>query len=158
MADGVFNIAKGKAELGLGIHGEPGFQQIDFTGAEQAMAAMIGKLAGQAGDASYVALLNNLGGASALEMSVLAYELLRSYLGRRIKYIVGPAPMMTSLDMRGVSVSILPLTPEDEDGLLGKVSLPAWPGCQPVTEPLILALPDGLTPLRPPASDRKSVV
>ncbi len=149
-------IARGKAELGLGIHGEPGVQQIDFTGAEQAMAAMIEKLTAEADDVTYVALLNNLGAASVLEMSVLAYELLRSDLGKKIKYIVGPAAMMTSLDMRGVSVSLLPLTPEDEAGLLGKVALSAWPGCQLVTAPQKRALPDGLTPIRPLPSDHKA--
>ena len=149
-------IAKGKAELGLGIHGEPGVQQIDFTNAEQAMAAMIDKLTAGADDVSYVALLNNLGAASVLEMSVLAYELLRSDLGKKIKYIVGPAAMMTSLDMRGVSVSILPLTPEDEAALLGKVAMSAWPGCHKVAAPLKQALPDGLTPIRPLPSDHKA--
>lgn len=149
-------IAKGKAELGLGIHGEPGVQQIDFTDAEQAMAAMIDKLEAVADDLTYVALLNNLGAASVLEMSVLAYELLRSNLGRKIRYIVGPAAMMTSLDMRGVSVSILPLTPEDEAGLLGQVVMSAWPGCQPVAAPLKQALPDGLAPIRPLPSDHKA--
>jgi triose/dihydroxyacetone kinase / FAD-AMP lyase (cyclizing) len=142
-------IPKGKAELGLGIHGEPGVQQVDFTSAEQAMAAMIKELAAQTEDVAYVALLNNLGAASVLEMSVLAYELLRSELGKKIKYIVGPAAMMTSLDMRGVSVSILPLTPEDEVALLSTVSMSSWPGCQPVTPLVKLALPDGLTPIRP---------
>lgn len=150
-------IAKGKAELGLGIHGEPGVQQIDFTDAEQAMAAMIEKLSVQADDGrNFVALLNNLGAASVLEMSVLAYELLRSDLGKRIKFIVGPSAMMTSLDMRGVSVSILALTPEDEDCLLGRVEMSAWPGCHSVTEPLSLALPDGLTPIRPLASEHRA--
>jgi triose/dihydroxyacetone kinase / FAD-AMP lyase (cyclizing) len=150
-------IAKGKAELGLGIHGEPGVQQIDFTDAEHAMAAMIEKLSVQADhDKTFVALLNNLGAASVLEMSVLAYELLRSDLGKRIKFIVGPAAMMTSLDMRGVSVSILALTPEDEDGLLGAVAMSAWPGCHAVVEPIRLALPDGLTPIRPLASEHQA--
>jgi triose/dihydroxyacetone kinase / FAD-AMP lyase (cyclizing) len=146
-------IAQGKAELGLGIHGEPGVQQIDFTDAEQAMAAMIDKLAAQTGDTDYVALLNNLGAASVLEMSVLAYELLRSELGSRIKLIVGPATMMTSLDMRGVSVSILPLTPEDETALRETVAMSAWPGCQPVAAIQKRALPDGLAPIRPIPSD-----
>jgi triose/dihydroxyacetone kinase / FAD-AMP lyase (cyclizing) len=142
-------IAPGKAELGLGIHGEPGVEQVDFSSAELAMAAMIDKLAADAGDKSYVALLNNLGGASVLEMSVLAYELLRSDLGKKIKYIVGPAAMMTSLDMRGVSVSICPLSEADEASLLADVGLPAWPGCHAVAAPVALALPDGLTPIRP---------
>jgi len=146
-------IAKGKAELGLGIHGEPGVQQIDFTDAEQAMAAMIEKLAAKTEGRAYVALLNNLGAASVLEMSVLAYELLRSELGSKIRFIVGPAAMMTSLDMRGVSVSILPLTPEDEIALLDGVTMAAWPGCQPVAAAQKRALPDGLTPIRPIPSD-----
>ncbi len=142
-------IAAGKAELGLGIHGEPGVEQIDFSSAEQAMAAMIDKLSATMGDGPHVALLNNLGGASVLEMSVLAYELLRSDMGKKITCIVGPAAMMTSLDMRGVSVSVLPLTPPDEVALRADVALSAWPGCARVAAPVSVALPDGLTPIRP---------
>lgn len=149
-------IPPGKAELGLGIHGEPGVEQIDFSDAEQAMAAMIEKLATKSDDGPYVALLNNLGAASVLEMAVLSYELLRSDLGRKIKYIVGPAAMMTSLDMRGVSVSILPLAPEDEISLCRQVGLSAWPGCQTVAPPAVLALPDGLAPIRPIASQHQA--
>lgn len=149
-------IAPGKAELGLGIHGEPGVEQIDFLGAEQAMAAMIDKLAAQAEAGEYVALLNNLGGASVLEMSVLAYELLRSDLGKKIKFIVGPAAMMTSLDMRGASVSILPVTPEIEASLSSPVTMSAWPGCHRVSATGVLALPDGLTPIMPIPSQHRA--
>jgi len=149
-------IAPGKAELGLGIHGEPGVEQIDFAGAEQAMAAMIEKLAARTEDVPCVALLNNLGGASALEMSVLTYELLRSDLGQRIKLIVGPAAMMTSLEMRGVSISLYPLTPEDELALCRDVALPAWPGCRAVGPAVSVALPDGLSPIRPIPSPHKA--
>jgi dihydroxyacetone kinase len=125
-------IAPGMAELGLGIHGEPGVELLP------AMA-----------DVPHVALLNNLGGTSVLEMSVLAYELARSTLGARIKLMVGPAQMMTSLDMRGVSVSVYPLTAEDEAALQAHTPLAAWPGCHVMTAPQLLALPDGLTPIRP---------
>ena len=149
-------IAPGKAELGLGIHGEPGVEQIDFTGAEKAIAAMIDKLAALTGDQPCVALLNNLGGASGLEMSVLSYELLRSDLGRRIKLIVGPAAMMTSLDMRGLSISLYPLTPADEEALCHPVGLAAWPGCHAVGAVGTVALPDGLTPIRPIPSQHRS--
>ncbi len=142
-------IPKGKAELGLGIHGEPGVEQIDFTSAEHAIGAMIAKLHAASEDTPYVALLNNLGGASVLEMSVLTYELLRSDLGRNIRFIVGPAAMMTSLDMRGVSISLCPLTPEIQAALLAPVALAAWPGCAAVAAPTIVALPDGLSPIRP---------
>jgi dihydroxyacetone kinase len=142
-------IAPGMAELGLGIHGEPGVEQVSFSGAAHAVAAMVEKLAPAMSDTPHVALLNNLGGTSVLEMSVLAYELARSTLGPKIKLMVGPAAMMTSLDMRGVSISVYPLTTEDEKALRADTPLAAWPGAHAMTTPAVLALPDGLTPIRP---------
>jgi dihydroxyacetone kinase len=38
-------IAVGKAELGLGIHGEAGVEQVDFRGARQAMDMIVDRLA-----------------------------------------------------------------------------------------------------------------
>lgn len=74
-------IAPGMAELGLGIHGEAGAEQVIFDNAAQAMAAVAAKLAPVMGQGPHVALLNNLGGASVLEMAVLSYELARSAMG-----------------------------------------------------------------------------
>ena len=71
-------IGAGKAELGLGIHGEPGVEQVEFSNvARGAMAMVVDRLAPAIGQGAHVALLNNLGGATPLEMSVLAEELLR---------------------------------------------------------------------------------
>lgn len=149
-------IPQGMAELGLGIHGEPGVEQIGFSGAQQAVTAMIDKLATTLSDGPRVALLNNLGGTSVLEMSVLAYELLRSRLGAKIKMIIGPASMMTSLDMRGVSISLYPLNPDDQEALCAATPLTAWPGCKHVSQPTLIAVPDGLTPIRPMPSSHKA--
>jgi len=149
-------IPQGMAELGLGIHGEPGVEQIGFSGAQQAVTAMIDKLATTLSDGPHVALLNNLGGTSVLEMSVLAYELLRSRLGAKIKLIIGPASMMTSLDMRGVSISLYPLNPDDQEALCAATPLTAWPGCKHVSQPTLIAVPDGLTPIRPMPSSHKA--
>jgi len=142
-------IPPGMAELGLGIHGEPGVQQVGFSGAEQAIASIVDKLAATMAPGPHVALVNNLGGTSVLEMSVLAYELLRSRIGGQISHIVGPAAMMTSLDMQGVSVSVYPALPEDVAALTAATGPAAWPGCHSVAAPMIVALPDGLTPIRP---------
>jgi len=60
--------------------------------------------------------------------------------------------MMTSLDMQGFSVSLLPLTDADTAALLAPVALPAWPGCVPLGQGDVLPLPDGLTPIKPTAS------
>ncbi|MBE9477532.1 MAG: dihydroxyacetone kinase subunit DhaK [Proteobacteria bacterium] len=142
-------IAKGKAELGLGIHGEAGIEQVSFTNAKDAMAMVVDRLANHINAGSIVALLNNLGGATLLEMSVLAEELMKSDLGRRIHFMVGPASMMTSLDMRGFSVSLLPVSNGDEVLLKAPVDPWAWPPCVNVSGVNVLELPDGLTPIKP---------
>lgn len=145
-------IEFGKAELGLGIHGEAGIEQVDYSGAQEAMAMVVDKLAPNIGDGPHVALLNNLGGATPLEMSVLAEELARSSIGEQITWMVGPAPLMTSLDMQGFSVSLLPMTQGDQAALLAPVAPHAWPGCLPVAAEAVLPLPDGLTPIQPTPS------
>lgn len=105
-------IGQGKAELGLGIHGEAGVEQVDFSGARAAIQMVAARLAPHMGKGDHVALLNNLGSTTPLEMSLLAEELARSPIAPQIKALIGPAPLMTSLDMHGFSLSLLPL---DED-------------------------------------------
>ena len=142
-------IPAGKAELGLGIHGEAGIEQVEFSTARDAMRMVVDRLAPNIGTGPHVALLNNLGSTTPLEMSVLAEELLRSRIGDQIKWLVGPAPIMTSLDMRGFSVSLLPATKADETALLAPVAPWAWPGCLAVDDVAVEPLPDGLTPIQP---------
>jgi dihydroxyacetone kinase len=90
-------VPAGKAELGLGIHGEPGVDLIDFDHARQVAAILSEKLFAGAGKAaSYALLLNNLGSTTPLEMGVIASEILGSPLGRKIKLVVGPSLLMTS--------------------------------------------------------------
>lgn len=149
-------IPPGLAELGLGIHGEAGVEQVDFSGAQSAMAAVAAKLAAAIPDRPHVALINNLGGTSVLEMSVLAHELARSAIGGRISHIVGPAPMMTSLDMRGFSISLYAAEAADLEALTQPVDLSAWPGLTVVRPISVIALPDGLTPITPLPSDHKA--
>ena len=142
-------IEAGKAELGLGIHGEAGVEQVDYAGARDAMERVVSRLEPHVRKGRHVALLNNLGGATPLEMGVLAEELVRSRLGESISLMVGPAPLMTSLDMQGFSVSLLPLTEADEQALLAPVAPHAWPGCLPEGPVEVKPLPDGLTPIQP---------
>lgn len=150
-------IAAGKAELGLGIHGEPGIEQVDFATAQDAVAKVVDRLAPRMGDTPHVALLNNLGGTTPLEMAVLAEEFVRSRIGGQLRWMIGPAPMMTSLDMHGFSVSVLQATAADEAALQAPVALTAWPGCNPVGEIALRALPDGLTPIQPiPSRNEKA--
>lgn len=137
-------IGAGMAELGLGIHNEPGVEQIAYSSAREAMSAVCERLSNKMSDASHVALLNNLGGASVLEMSVLANELARSQIAGKLGAIVGPASLMTSLDMQGFSVTVYPAS-EDEIALLSESCGPSvWPGCRSLKTPELQVMPDGL--------------
>ncbi|MEL6518690.1 MAG: dihydroxyacetone kinase subunit DhaK [Pseudomonadota bacterium] len=142
-------IGAGMAELGLGIHGEPGVEQVDFSTAMTAMTTVVDKLRGHLGAGNYVALVNNLGSTTPLEMSVLTHALTESGIA---SHIIGPAPLMTSLDMHGFSVSVLQATAEELQALAAPVAMPAWPGMHAVVAPPVVALPDGLTPIEPIAS------
>ncbi len=141
-------ILPGMAELGLGIHGEAGVEQVAMPSAHAAMAMVTDRLARHAGPGDHVALLNNLGGTTPLEMAVLAEELAASPLGARIKWLIGPALMMTSLDMHGFSVSLLPVTPDLVKALAAPVPMPTWPGLAALGPVAIRPLPDGLSPIQ----------
>lgn len=142
-------IATGKAELGLGIHGEAGVQQVDFSDAATAMDMVLDKLADRLASGRHVAILNNLGATTPLEMSVLAQCLATSQKATNITHVIGPAPLMTSLDMHGFSVSVLPITAENEGPLAAGVGCADWPAMQPIAPATTRPLPDGLTPIKP---------
>ncbi|MEO0328550.1 MAG: dihydroxyacetone kinase subunit DhaK [Pseudomonadota bacterium] len=149
-------IPDGMAELGLGIHGEPGVEQIEFSNADTAVAAMCEKLSASMDGKKYVALVNNLGGASILEMAVLTNSLVKSSVGGKLSHIIGPAAMMTSLDMRGFSISVYPAD-ADELALLGTPTpLAAWPGILAISDIAVANLPDGLKPIAPLPSSNSS--
>jgi triose/dihydroxyacetone kinase / FAD-AMP lyase (cyclizing) len=142
-------IPKGKAELGLGIHGEAGVEQVNYTDARGAVAMVADKLspfmkAGQ----KHVMLLNNLGGASVVEMHVLLHALAESPIADRIGHVIGPAALMTSLDMRGFSVSVYAAGKDDLASLQAPAPT-AWPDMHAMTPVEVRNLPDGLKPIRP---------
>jgi len=140
-------IAAGQAELGLGIHGEPGSEKVAFEGAKAAVALVADRLRPHlAVGRRHALLLNNLGGCTPLEMGVLAEELCRSELAPSLGWMIGPAPLMTSLDMRGFSVSLLPLQDGEEVLLTAPTGCPAWAPLRPLAEPEVRPMPDGLAP------------
>ncbi len=147
-------IGPGKAELGLGIHGEPGAEQVAFSDASAAMNTVVEKLKGHAQGSDNIAIINNLGSTTPLEMSVLTHALTQSGI---VRSVIGPAPLMTSLNMHGFSVSIMNATKAEHDALATLVPMSAWPGLAEVITPLVVGLPDGLTPIEPiPSKNAKT--
>jgi dihydroxyacetone kinase len=131
----------GQAELGLGIHGEPGIERIELPLAGEVAELMAARLE-RAVPAGPVALLvNNLGGTPDLEMGVVCHSLIATKLGARAKYIVGPTRLMTALDMKGVSISVLPLDDSLVTALNADCRAPAWPGLNKVLPPKVVPMP-----------------
>jgi len=120
-----------EGELGLGIHGEPGVERIALQEAAAIVATMAERLAATLSpDGEYALLINNLGAVPPIEISLIAEVVLRSKLSDRVKYTLGPAPLMTALNMNGFSLSLLKLDPAREAALVADVEPDAW--CQPV--------------------------
>ncbi|MDX2320424.1 MAG: dihydroxyacetone kinase subunit DhaK [Moritella sp.] len=121
-------IAEGKAELGLGIHGEPGVMSIDVTSCRELVTTMVTKLKASlsAADAKIAVMINNLGGVSPLEMSLITKDILESELKDHIQLVIGPAALMTAIDMKGFSISYLELNGSRLEALLAPVEADAW--------------------------------
>lgn len=135
-------IAAGSAELGLGIHGEPGARVIAAATARELVATMVQELQPHVPtDGPLAVLVNNLGGATPIELNIVVRELVASALGSRIELMVGPGELMTALDMHGVSLSLLPLDAALRAALLSEVQTPSWPGARPIAPVTVLPLP-----------------
>lgn len=108
-----FTLDSGEVEFGVGIHGERAQQRIPFTGAdgliEQLVDPLLAELALSRGT-EVLAIVNGLGSAYPLELSLAARALHRRLDADGItvgRSLVGS--YVTSLDMHGVSVTLMPL-------------------------------------------------
>jgi triose/dihydroxyacetone kinase / FAD-AMP lyase (cyclizing) len=120
-------LADGQAELGLGIHGEPGFETIDLPPIDQLAKLMTARLARfLPSDGPLALLVNNLGGAPDIEMLAMTRAIAATPLGVRARLFAGPARLVTALDMKGFSISALPLFDYFGDALTSPCDVPAW--------------------------------
>lgn len=119
-------IQQGHVELGLGIHGEPGASVVDTQNSKAIIDTLVTPLKAQAGEGRFAVLINNLGGVSALEMALLTKELAHSALKGDIAYLIGPAPLVSALDMKGFSLTLLKLNDLFEKAIHADVETLGW--------------------------------
>jgi len=126
-----FSVPKGKIEIGMGIHGEPGVEERALAAADEVTAAMVERLlADGAGKASRrVAVLVNSLGATPLEELLIVYRHVQRLLrGKDIeiarRYVGHYA---TSMEMAGCSISLLDLDRDIETLLAAPTACPFWP-------------------------------
>lgn len=127
-------------ELGLGIHNEAGAQRVSPATAREALDAVLAPLLAAIRECHdpqtpMIALLNNLGSCSTQEMAVLAQALLVELGPQRMPMLIGPAPLMTSLDMHGFSITLMPHGKALAMALSAPTAAPGWPGVRHVRTP-----------------------
>lgn len=127
-------------ELGLGIHNEAGAQRISPNTAREALSCVLTPLLAtirgrHEPQAPVIALLNNLGSCTTQEMAVLAQALLDELGPERLPMLIGPAPLMTSLDMHGFSITLIAHNETLATALSAPTTAPGWPGVRQVRRP-----------------------
>ena len=168
-------------EIGMGIHGEAGMRQSTLKTADELVQIMVttilehGRISNgssssntasqedtsnhlivpffKAGD-NLAVMVNNLGGTSNFEMSILANSVVKLLEGSNMnckvcRLYVGT--FMSSFDMQGASVSIMNLTdaPHSYTGLLdAPTDAVAWycPDCYGDERPLSMEIPEVKAP------------
>jgi len=120
-------IDTGHVELGLGIHGEPGVSVIKTHNTQKVVETLVEALQKGLKQKDRLAILiNNLGGVSPLEMNQITKELVHSKIKGAIDYLIGPAALVSALDMKGFSLSAIVLDKHIEEALLADVEASGW--------------------------------
>uniref|UniRef100_A0A7S3VUH4 Dihydroxyacetone kinase n=1 Tax=Dunaliella tertiolecta TaxID=3047 RepID=A0A7S3VUH4_DUNTE len=147
-------IKEGEMEVGLGIHGEPGASTTTAMPAKDIVKLMIDKMYSSSffqlkdGERT-VAMVNNLGASTNLEMNCMTYEALTQLKARNInveRCYVGP--YMTSVDMSGASLTVMRLPAGKEgDDMLALLDAPSntagWLSSGHVADLSAVPLPPG---------------
>jgi len=133
-----FTLKDDEMELGLGVHGEAGVRRVKVMSAKDTVKAMIDHMTNpqssthlNIGKGDRVALMiNNLGGLSVLELHIVAkeaIELLES-MGVSVERAYCGA-YFTSLEMAGVSLSVLHIDDSIRAYLDFPCEAPGWQSC-----------------------------
>ncbi len=126
-----FTLAEDEVELGLGIHGEPGVRRVALRSADRIVEELLEPILSshRAHAARRIALLiNNLGSTTVMELAIVARHAISTLTARGFKVErVYAGTFMSSLEMAGVSLSVLLLDDERLRLLDAPTLAPAWP-------------------------------
>ncbi len=126
-----FELGEHEMELGLGIHGEPGVKRMELQPANQLTETLLSEILqrGSFGNERRVAVMvNNLGATTEMELAIVARHA-ASFLavkGLTVERIYA-GTFLSSLDMAGISISVLGLNDDRLRWLDAATTAPAWP-------------------------------
>lgn len=126
-----FELAEDEMELGLGIHGEPGVRRSKILSANELTETLLAEILRHAdfGAHGRVALMiNNLGATTEMELAIVARHAV-PFLERKGLTVerAYAGTFLSSLDMAGISISVLGLDDDRLRWLDAATSAPAWP-------------------------------
>ena len=126
-----FELREDEMELGLGIHGEPGVTRTKLQSADQLTETLLTKiLSGQKFDAEkrIAVMINNLGATTEMELAIVARHatLFLKKNGFTIERLYA-GTFLSSLDMAGISISVLGVNKQWLHWLDAPTTAPAWP-------------------------------
>jgi triose/dihydroxyacetone kinase / FAD-AMP lyase (cyclizing) len=153
-----FELAENEMELGLGIHGEPGAQRTEIQAADNLTETLLTEILkrGNFGLEKRVAvMINNLGATTEMELAITARHA-SQFLeknGLNVERIYA-GTFLSSLDMAGISISVLGLNDQWVRWLDADTAAPAWPNAakqRPGKLPAAIAREAG-PKVKPPSS------
>jgi dihydroxyacetone kinase len=126
-----FELGEREMEVGLGIHGEPGVARTELQPADELTETLLTEILkhGKFGTGKRVAVMvNNLGATTEMELAIVARHAI-SFLERKGFTVerIYAGTFLSSLDMAGISISVLGLNDEWMRWLDAATTAPAWP-------------------------------
>ncbi len=126
-----FELGEHEMELGLGIHGEPGVRRTELQPANQLTETLLTEVLkhGKFGDKKRVAVMvNYLGAATEMELAIVASSAMTFLESKEFTVErIYAGTFLSSLDMAGISISVLGVNDEWLRWLDAATTAPAWP-------------------------------
>lgn len=114
-----FDIDDNEMEIGIGIHGEKGLHREAIQSVDVIIERLLDELLKEVKDQLLIVMVNGMGGTPLSELSIVAKYLNQQFQEHDIaakQWFVGD--YMTSLDMQGFSITVVPYSEDIEKGLL----------------------------------------
>jgi dihydroxyacetone kinase len=126
-----FELGEGEMELGLGIHGEPGVKRMQLQPANELTETLLQQILqhGKFDSQKRVAvMINNLGATTGMELAIVGQHALGFLEGEGFMVErIYAGTFLSSLDMAGISISVLGLNDDRLRWIDAATTAPAWP-------------------------------
>jgi dihydroxyacetone kinase len=134
-----FELADDEMELGLGIHGEPGVTRTHLQPADKLADTLLSEILRErhfSNRQPVAVMINNLGATTEMELAIIARHVVAFLEGQYLTVErIYAGTFLSSLDMAGISISVLGLNDTWLRWLDAPTTAPAWPNVSKQSPP-----------------------